>query len=138
MLRFDLVTLDAKHPDDLATFWCAAMGLVEVEREDRDRWQVLASTDGTRRIGIQRGTHRAGSVHLDLACSPDEFVAEVDRLIDLGARRTRMDRVEPYGSIANLADPEGNLFDVCAYVEPDTAAEALPGTEAHADTATED
>ena len=115
MLDFDLITLDSERPDDLAAFWCAAMDLVEVEREDGDRWQVLASAEGTRRIGIQRGRHRAGSVHLDLACLPDEFVAEVDRLIGLGARRTRADRVESYGSIANLADPEGNLFDVCAY-----------------------
>ena len=115
MLHFDLVTIDAVRPDSLAAFWCAAMSLVEVEREDGDRWQVLASADGTRRIGIQCGAHRPGSVHLDLACSRHEFAAEVDRLIDLGARRTRADRVEPYGSIANLVDPEGNLFDVCAY-----------------------
>ncbi len=115
MLRFDLVTLDAQRPDELAAFWRAALGLVEVEREDGDRWQVLASSDGVRRIGVQRGHHRLGTVHLDLACSPDEFAAEVDRLLALGARRTRPDRVEPYGSIANLADPEGNLFDLCAY-----------------------
>jgi catechol 2,3-dioxygenase-like lactoylglutathione lyase family enzyme len=129
MLHFDLITLDAEHPDDLAAFWRAAMGLVEVEREDNDRWQVLASADGTRRIGIQRGAHRAGSVHLDLACSPNEFVAEVDRLIGLGARRTRADRVEPYGSIANLADPDGNLFDVCAYVDTTADAGAEPAVE---------
>ena len=117
MLHFDLITLDAEHPDVMAAFWCVAMHLVEVEREDGDRWQVLASTDGTRRIGIQRGAPRPGTVHLDLACSPHEFAAEVDRLLELGARRTRADRVEPYGSIANLADPEGYLFDVCAYLD---------------------
>lgn len=113
--RFDLVTIDSAVPDRLAAFWAAALDLVEVEREDGDRWQVLASADGVRRIGIQRGTQRAGGSHLDLACRPDEFAAEVDRLLGLGARRTRADRVEPYGSIANLADPEGNLFDLCAY-----------------------
>ena len=115
MLSFDLVTIDAEHPDRLAAFWRAALGLIEVEREDGDRWLVLASADGARRIGVQRGHHRPGGVHLDLSCSPGEFAGEVVRLLALGARRTRPDRTEAYGAIANLVDPEGNLFDVCAY-----------------------
>jgi predicted enzyme related to lactoylglutathione lyase len=55
-------------------------------------------------------------MHLDLACHPDEFEAEVARLLALGASECRPTRTEPYGSIANLADPDGNLFDLCAYV----------------------
>jgi catechol 2,3-dioxygenase-like lactoylglutathione lyase family enzyme len=113
---FDLVTLDTPHTDQLATFWSAALDLVEVEREDIDRWLVLASRDGVRRLGLQRGEHRPGSIHLDLRCAPAEFGAERDRLLGLGATETRAPRVEHYGSIANLADPDGNLFDLCAYV----------------------
>jgi predicted enzyme related to lactoylglutathione lyase len=114
--RFDLVTLDVEHPDDAAAFWSEALGLVETEREDVDRWIVLSSPDGVRRIGLQRGAHRPGSVHLDLACEIDEFAPERERLLALGATETRPPRTEPYGAIANLADPEGNLFDLCAYV----------------------
>jgi predicted enzyme related to lactoylglutathione lyase len=114
--RFDLVTIDVADPARMAAFWSAALDLVETEREDVDRWIVLSALDGVRRIGLQRGEPRAGTVHLDLACEPAEFAAEVDRLIALGATRTRPDRTEPYGSIANLADPEGNLFDLCAYI----------------------
>ena len=33
-----------------------------------------------------------------------------------GASECHPTRIEPYGSIANLADPDGNLFDLCAYV----------------------
>lgn len=113
--RFDLVTLDVEHPDATAAFWSDALGLVETEREDVDRWIVLSSADGVRRIGLQHGAHRPGSVHLDLVCDPDEFAAERERLLSLGAAETRPPRTEPYGSIANLADPEGNLFDLCAY-----------------------
>lgn len=113
--RFDLVTLDVERPDAAAAFWSAALDLVESEREDVDRWIVLSSSDGVRRIGLQRGAHRPGSVHLDLACDIDEFAAERDRLLALGATETRPPRTEPYGAIANLADPEGNLFDLCAY-----------------------
>lgn len=112
---FDLVTLDTPRTDVLAAFWASVLDLVEVEREDVDRWIVLGSSDGVRRIGLQRGEHRPGSIHLDLACSPDEFDAERARLLALGATETRPPRAEPYGSIANLADPDGNLFDLCAY-----------------------
>jgi len=114
-LRFDLVTFDTTSTDALADFWKAALDLVEVEREDGDRWIVLASADGIRRLGFQRGEARGGSAHLDLRCAPDEFDAECARLLALGATPARPPRREPYGSIANLVDPAGYLFDLCAY-----------------------
>ena len=113
--RFDLVTIDTPEPDRLATFWSEALDLHEIEREDVDRWLVLADASNVRRIGLQRGAHRPGCIHLDLACNPEEFDAEVKRLVELGARLVRPARRESYGSIANLADPDGNLFDLCAY-----------------------
>lgn len=113
--RFDLVTIDSPDTERLATFWAAALGLHESEREDGDRWIVLSSDDGLRRLGFQRGEHRPGGTHLDLACAPDEFTAEHRRLVALGATELRPVRHEHYGSIANLADPDGNAFDLCAY-----------------------
>lgn len=112
---FDLVTIDSPATDRLAEFWCRAIDLVEVEREDDDRWIVLADRRGQRRIGLQRGHHRPGGVHLDLACSPEDFPAEVERLRWLGASSSAAPRREPYGWIANLADPDGNAFDLCGY-----------------------
>lgn len=114
-MTFDLITFDSPTPDDLAAFWTSVLGMVETEREDGDRWIVLSTTDGVRRIGLQRGPAMAGSAHLDLACRPDEFEAELARLVDLGAMVASPPRHEPYGSIANLSDPDGNLFDLCAY-----------------------
>ncbi len=113
--RFDLVTLDSPAPDALAAFWSAVLDLHEVEREDGDRWIVLADAAGIRRLGIQRGYTRPGSVHLDLACTTESFGREVDRLTALGARLAHPVRRESYGSIANLTDPDGNPFDLCAY-----------------------
>ena len=113
--RFDLITLDSPATDALAAFWSAALDLHEVEREDGDRWIVLADAAGVRRLGIQRGVTRPGSVHLDLSCSPSEFDDELTRLVELGATRLTDPRREPYGSIVNLADPDGNPFDLCAY-----------------------
>jgi Glyoxalase-like domain len=127
--RFDLVTLDARDTEELARFWSLALSLQEVEREDDGRWIVLgdASCD-QRRLGLQRITglnvepavfegRRKARLHLDLACEPDEFDGEMVRLIGLGARPLRAARRETYGSIATMADPEGNVFDLCAYGE---------------------
>lgn len=90
--------------------------MVETKREDGDRWIVLSSPDRVRRIGIQRGRTVPGSVHLDLACAPDEFDGEITRLVAPGAVARSPPRHEPYGSITNLADPDGNRFDLCAYL----------------------
>jgi predicted enzyme related to lactoylglutathione lyase len=113
--RFDLVTIDSPQTDLIAAFWAAALDLHEVEREDGSRWIVLADTDGRRRIGVQSGVSQPGSMHLDLACLTDDFDTERARLVGLGARLLAPPRIEPYGSIANLADPDGNPFDLCAY-----------------------
>ena len=112
---FDLVTIDSPQPGVLAAFWCAALTLHETQREDGDRWLVLSDVGGVRRIGLQRGMHTPGGVHLDLACRPDAFTAEIARLVALGAALVQRPRHEPYGSIANLVDPDGNQFDLCAY-----------------------
>jgi predicted enzyme related to lactoylglutathione lyase len=112
---FDLVTIDSPRTEALAAFWSAVLDLREVEREDGDRWIVLADVDGVRRLGLQRGPVRPGSLHLDLACSPDEFDDELNRILIIGAAQLSEPRREPYGSIANLADPDGNPFDLCAY-----------------------
>ncbi len=113
--RFDLVTIDSPATDVLATFWTSVLDLHEVEREDGDRWIVLADADGVRRLGVQRGMTRPGSIHLDLSCGRDAFDGEVQRLIGLGARVVAGPRLEPYGAIVNLVDPDGNPFDLCAY-----------------------
>lgn len=42
-------------------------------------------------------------------------MVETERLAVLGATRLGPPRHEAYGSILNLADPDGNPFDLCAY-----------------------
>lgn len=116
LTRFDLVTIDVANIDRLAEFWCAALGLHETEREDGDRWIVLADAEGRRVLGLQRAEHRSGGLHLDLSCDLAVFDAEHARLSGLGALPVGWPRREPYGAIVNLSDPEGNPFDLCAYV----------------------
>lgn len=117
--RFDIVTLNTPRTDELSRFWAELLGLQEIEREDGDRWILLGDTNGGRTIGFQRGEHVAGSIHIDLSCSTSNFSNEHDRMLRLGAVETRPMRSESYGLIANFADPDGNLFDLCAYVSAD-------------------
>ena len=114
--RFDIVTLNSPRTNELAKFWAELLGLQEIEREDGDRWILLGNTNGGRTIGFQRGEHVAGSIHIDLSCSTSDFPNERERILRLGAVETRPMRSEPYGLIANFADVDGNLFDLCAYV----------------------
>ena len=113
--RFDIVTLNTLRTNELSKFWADLLGLQEIEREDGDRWILLGGSNGQRTIGFQRGEHVDGSIHMDLSCSTNDFPNERERILHLGAIETRPMRSEPYGLIANFADPDGNLFDLCAY-----------------------
>ena len=117
--RFDIVTLNSPRTNELAKFWAELLGLQEIEREDGDRWILLGDSEGRRTIGFQRGEHVDGSMHIDLSCSTHDFLNERERMMRLGAIETRPMRSELYGLIANFADPDGNLFDLCAYISAD-------------------
>jgi catechol 2,3-dioxygenase-like lactoylglutathione lyase family enzyme len=117
--RFDIVTVNTPRTDELSKFWADLLGLQEIEREDGDRWILLGDANGGRTIGFQRGEHVDGSMHIDLSCSTSDFPHERERILRLGAIETRPMRSEPYGLIANFADPDGNLFDLCAYFPAD-------------------
>ena len=117
--RLDIVTLNSPRTNELAKFWAELLGLQEIEREDGDRWILLGDANGGRTIGFQRGEHVAGSIHIDLSCSTSDFPNERERILRLGAVETRPMRSEPYGLIANFADVDGNLFDLCAYISAD-------------------
>jgi len=111
----DLITFDTPTPRGAAAFWCAALRLNVSLDEDDGRWLVLSDAAGVRRIGLQQGSVRPGSVHLDLECSLREFDDEVHRLEALGALLVSPARTEPYGRIVNLTHPDGTPFDLCAY-----------------------
>jgi catechol 2,3-dioxygenase-like lactoylglutathione lyase family enzyme len=117
--KFDIVTINSPRTNELSQFWAEVLGLHEIEREDGDRWILLGDSLGGRTIGFQRGEHIGGSIHIDLSCSVSDFPAERERLMQLGATETLAMRNEPYGLIANFADLDGNLFDLCAYVSGD-------------------
>ena len=70
--------------------------------------------DGQRRLGIQRGVSRPGSMHWTWPATSATSTPNCP-VVALGARLLAPPRREPYGSIANLCDPDGDPFDLSAY-----------------------
>jgi len=123
-LRLSELVLECSSPEKLATFWCAALDYVVLDRED----------DGSVEIGPASGfggpqptmvlsacaepTPHRGRLHFDvnaLASTPD---AEVERLRGLGARDLDIGQAGDEGWVV-LQDPEGNAFCVLkAVLEP--------------------
>jgi hypothetical protein len=115
-LRIQCVCIDSHDPAHIATFWEAALG-----------WRRTYEDDGQVAVEPPAGSPEDGVVpdllfvrvledktskdrlHFDLR--PDDQVAEVWRLIELGAQRVSVGQ-GPEVSWAVLAGPDGNEFCV--------------------------
>ncbi|WP_372698259.1 VOC family protein [Arthrobacter sp. JSM 101049] len=116
-LRLSELILESTSPEELARFWCGALDLVILSRED----------DGSVEIGPESGfggvqptivfstcaepsAHR-GRLHLDVNPVASTRSDEVERLRGLGAREADIGQTgeEPW---TVLQDPEGNVFCV--------------------------
>lgn len=128
--RFTELAIDCADPVGLADFWCAVLGY-QVQGED-DGWITIgpppaaASPDGERRRGPAAPTLAFAPVpeaktvknrlHIDVNPTDRDQADEVQRLLDLGARRVDVGQGEV--SWVVLADPEGNEFCVLASRQP--------------------
>ena len=109
--RIAVIALDAVQPRPVADFWCAVLG-----------WQVVEEDESGISIGPGDGAGpgldvlvvpEAKSVknrlHLDLRADGVTTEEELQRLLDLGARRVDVGQ-GPDVTWVVLADPEGNEF----------------------------
>jgi predicted enzyme related to lactoylglutathione lyase len=105
------VVVDSHDPARLARWWAEVFA-----------FRIMSEDQSEVVIGPDRGDHPAlvfvrvteaktskNRLHLDLA--PDSQAAEVERLVDMGARHVDMVQGEAV-RWAVLADPEGNEFCV--------------------------
>jgi catechol 2,3-dioxygenase-like lactoylglutathione lyase family enzyme len=122
--RWHALVVDSTDPARLGRWWAEVLGSEVV---GADGTEVLvgprsAPADGgpllcfSRRDDAKAGRNR---LHLDL--DPDDRDAEVERLVDMGARH--VDDAAGDGAWMALADPEGNEFRVR---RPATQPAALP------------
>ena len=113
MLRIGSIVLRVDDLQRQTAFWTAALDYVP-RAESSDDFVLLRPKDG---VGPNVSLDRVRSavqvpprIHLDLYA--DDQVAEVARLIALGATEVHWDKRPPDADYVILADPEGNRFCV--------------------------
>jgi hypothetical protein len=112
--RVIAVAVDCRDAEGLAAFWCAALG-AEVDQRWRDAHGVEYVQIGTEEgpvlvfQPVTEGKSGKNRLHLDIAPSSGSQETEIERLVDLGARRLAD---EPELPCVVLANPEDNEFCV--------------------------
>ncbi|MGW1542141.1 VOC family protein [Streptomyces sp. NPDC002309] len=113
--RIGELVLGCREPEVLAQFWCEVLDFVVLDRED----------DGSIEIGPREGFGGAqptiflsirdepepgkSRLHIDVNPTDRDQEAELERLLELGARRADIGQTgEEQWHV--LADPEGNEF----------------------------
>jgi hypothetical protein len=109
-LEWEQVVVDAHDPHALAGWWREALGWVVVD-EDADEVEIRPTADRTPGLLFGRtDDSKATKNRLHFDFRPDDQEAEVQRLLDLGARPVDIGQGEQTWVV--LADPEGNEFCV--------------------------
>jgi hypothetical protein len=104
-LRWHGTVVAAIDPARLARWWAEVLGVrVIYERPD------VVVLPGLR--FVQTSSEKDGKNRLHLELDSDDLAADVEKLMDMGARHVMAAPAEP-GSVV-LADPEGNEFCVLA------------------------
>jgi catechol-2,3-dioxygenase len=106
--RWYAVAVDATDPARLGRWWAEVLGL-RILREEAD--DVVVGGDGQPTLHFvrtERTTPGRNGLQLDL--EPDDRDAEVERLVNMGARHVDIGQ-DDHGRMV-LADPEGNEFRV--------------------------
>ena len=126
--RIGELVLGCRDPELLARFWCEVLDFVELDREG-DEMVEIGSREGfggpqptiilSRRDEPETGKAR---LHIDLNATDRDQDAELERLLELGARPADVGQTGQE-SWHVLADPEGNEFCLLkARIQPVSSA----------------
>jgi predicted enzyme related to lactoylglutathione lyase len=110
--RWEQVVVDAEDPARLARWWAEALGY-QIVHEEPGEVEIRRTPDempGLLFTPVPDAKTVKNRLHIDLR--PDDQEAEVERLVDMGARRADIGQRDV--SWVVLADPEGNEFCVLA------------------------
>jgi len=112
-----VIAIDAVQPRFVADFWCAVLGWQVVEEEDSGGVSI-ASPDAAAEptidvLAVPERKSVKNRLHLDLLADGLGTADELQRLLDLGARRVDVGQGSEASWIV-LADPEGNEFCLLA------------------------
>jgi hypothetical protein len=102
-LEWEQVVVDAAHPAELGRWWANALGWVVVF-EAEDEFEIRPAPDRLPGlVFVPVGDPRLTKNRLHPDFRPDDQAAEVDRLLELGARRADIGQGEQPWVV--LADP---------------------------------
>ena len=114
MIRVGSIVIRVDDLPRQAAFWAAALDYVAREDPNEGDFVLMRPRDG---VGpnlsldrVRSTVHIPPRIHLDLYA--EDQVAEVERLITLGATEVHWDKRPPDADYVILADPEGNRFCV--------------------------
>lgn len=116
-LRLSELVLESASPEDLARFWCTALGYVVLDREDDGSVEIGPATGfgGVQPTIVlsmcERPATHKGRLHFDVNALGRGQRAEVERLRSIGAQDIDIGQSGDEGWIV-LQDPEGNAFCV--------------------------
>jgi predicted enzyme related to lactoylglutathione lyase len=111
--RWENLVIDAQDPARLARWWAEALGF-QVTYERPDEVEIRRSADDRPGLMFVSGSvakETKNRLHLDLR--PTDQEAEIERLVNMGARHVDVGQSDDDGWTV-LADPEGNEFYVLA------------------------
>jgi hypothetical protein len=123
MLFIDWIAIDCEDAHGLARFWAEALGYRVFEDDDPDEVMIMPprGVPGLRLLFLRvpDGKIVKNRLHLDLRA--DDQVAEVERLIKLGAEPADIGQRDVTWVV--LADPEGNEFCILRGLSEEDRAE---------------
>jgi predicted enzyme related to lactoylglutathione lyase len=108
--RWEQVVVDAEDPARLGRWWAEALDY-QIVHEAPDEVEIRRSPEelpGLLFVPVPEPKTVKNRLHIDLR--PDDQEAEVERLVDMGARHVDIGQSD-VGWVV-LADPEGNEFCV--------------------------
>src|SRR3712207_193383 len=110
--RFTELCVDCADPERMAAFWSAVLGFEITAREDE--YIFIEAPDrtppGLLFIIVPEGKTVKNRLHIDVNPTDRDQEEEVERILELGARRIDIGQGEVDWVV--LADPEGNEFCV--------------------------
>lgn len=109
--QWENLVVDAEDPARLARWWATALDY-QIVYEESDGVEIRRAADqppGLVFVPVREPRRGKNRLHIDLRASDRE--AEVERLVDMGARHAEVDQPEGVDWTV-LTDPEGNEFCV--------------------------
>jgi Glyoxalase-like domain len=125
--RIAVITIDAVRPQVTADFWCEVLGwrviaidgdLVSIGPDDAS-WPTIDI------VAVPEPKVVKNRLHLDLRADGTTTQQELQRLLELGARRTDVGQASDSSWVV-LSDPEGNEFCLLPRSVQDALADQVP------------